>query len=192
MARNLLKMIPVAAALLIGGACGDSGGHSGAPVCDPSPDGGRVQLVAHEDWEVAPLEADPFAEFAPAVTQECPVDARLLEDFSGTLSYSVRTLDCGYTTVEQPSLVDTCAGDTLYVWIWHFALTAPENATAHLAVQIGDDRVWEKAIPIPSDSGLFTDRVPLTKDYPAGTPVYFHVRNHGSNSYNLLELSLER
>lgn len=184
-----LRYIALAIALALAGCAGDSG--SGA-TCHPNPDGSRVQLVAHVDWEVAPLDEDPFAAYAPAVTEACPVDARLIEDFSGTLSYSVRTSDCSYTTVRQPSLVDVCAGDTLYVWLWHFALTAPEGATAHLAVQIGGDLVWEQAVPIPSESGLFTDRVPLAADYPAGTPVYFHVRNHGANSYNLLELSLDR
>lgn len=34
------------------------------------------------------------------------------------------------------------------------------------------------------------DCVPLPEDVPASTPIYFHVRNDGANSDELLELSV--
>ncbi len=57
-------------------------------------------------------------------------------------------------------------------------------------MQIGDRMLWTDTRPIPGPAGLEATRVPLPEDVPAGTPIFFHVRNHGQNSYELLELSI--
>ena len=68
----------------------------------------------------------------------------------------------------------------------HFPLTAPEQSTARLLVQIGDSRVWERELPIPSPAAEIVEAWEADADYPAGTPVLFHVSNHGNNEYDLI------
>ncbi|TNF28224.1 MAG: hypothetical protein EP329_18255 [Deltaproteobacteria bacterium] len=167
----------------------DAGGASGVVCADDA--GGNVALVDHDRWTVASAEDDPWVASRPA--EDLCTDAdHYAEDFAGTYSYAIQTGPrCGYVTVVQPSLAGACAGQTLYVWLWHFQLTAPDPGEAHVAVRIGDREVWAATLPIPSESGLFAEEIPLPADVPAGTPVYYHVDNHGSNSYNLLEVSLK-
>jgi len=179
------------ASLLAAAACGDEPGPEPEPEprCAESVDGGNIQLVDHTLWTETTPEDDPFVAFRPAELH-CPPYARRPEDFAGRLTYTVESFACSYTTVQQPLLDDACAGRPFYVWLWHFSLTAPADSTAHLAVQIGDTLLWEASLPIPSASGLFTDTLALPERFPAGTPIYFHLRNHGANTYNLIELSL--
>ena len=170
-------------------ACGDDAGTKKL-VCSPPAEGESRMLVDHDLWRLATAEEDPWAEFRPGPDIACPDDARKTEDFAGTYAYSVITTSCSYTTIVQETIADACAGEDLYVWLWNYALTAPEDATAHLGVQIGDTLIWEDTRAIPGPAALEATRVPLPEDGPAGTPIYFHVRNHGSNSYELLELSI--
>lgn len=179
----------LAVALAATTGCSDA---SPALACEANADGSNVLLVDHDLWIVAAPDADPFAQHRPADDISCPPDDRLAEDFAGTYSYAITTTGCPYTTVLQPSLRDACAGETLYVWLWHFELTAPDPGVAHLAVEVGGDLIWSKTLPIPGPSGLIADEVALPADIPAGTPIAFHLRNHGANSYNLLELSIKR
>lgn len=157
-------------------------------VCVPLAVGRRHALVDFAQFEVASPEEDPWAEFRPPDVA-CPATARGPEAFGDLPAYAIVTTACPYTTVVQPTLEDSCRGDTLFIWIWRFALTGPEGATAHIGIQIGDEPVWEVAVPIPADSDLIVENIPLTRDHPVGTPIYLHVRNHGSNSYELLGLA---
>lgn len=184
---TLSLAVAVALAALVG--CADP---APALVCEPNADGSNALLVDHDLWVLATPDEDPFAADRPADDISCPPDDRLAEEFAGTYSYAVTTTGCPYTTVTQPSLRDACAGETLYVWLWHFELTAPDPGSAHLAVEIGGDLVWSKTLPIPGPSGLIADEIMLPTDVPTGTPITFHLRNHGSNSYNLLEISVKR
>jgi len=187
-----LQPLALAGALLLfalpGAGC-DSDSSSGA-ACAATADG-NVALVNHDAWQVAPADVDPWGALRPA-EDGCTTADRYPEDFAGTYSYAIETGPrCGYTTVVQPALSDACAGQTLYVWLWHFGLTAPDPGEAHIAVKIGDFDAWSATLPIPSESGLFTEEITLPVDVPAGTPIYYHVDNHGSNSYNLLEVSIK-
>lgn len=169
----------------LGVGCGDDAGL----VCAPVAAGASRMLVDHDRWQLAPPEDDPWVEFRPADIT-CPDRARQPEDFLGTYAFGVLTADCPYTTVEQPAVADACKGETFYVWIWNYELTGPVGATAHLAVEVGGEVLWQADKPIPGPSGLVTERIVLDRDVPKGTPIRYHVRNHGSNSYELLELSI--
>jgi len=169
-------------------ACGDAGPDK--LVCEPVAEGQSRMLVDHDQWRVATTQEDPWAAHRPGEDIACPDDSRKTEDFAGTYAYAVITTNCGYTTVVQETIADACAGEDFYVWLWNYALTAPEDATAFLGVQIGDTLIWEDTRAIPGPSALEATRVKLPEDVPAGTPIYFHVRNHGANSYELLELSI--
>jgi hypothetical protein len=183
--------VPALALLATGlvSGCGDDAG-SEPLVCVRPASGESRMLVDHDKWRLATLEEDPWSDFRPTEDIACPEGARKTEDFAGTYAYSVITTSCGYTTVVQETVANACKGEDLYVWLWNYALTAPENATAQLGVQLGDTLIWSDTRPIPGPSALEATRVALPEDVPAGTPIYFHVRNHGSNSYELLELSI--
>lgn len=169
-------------------ACDD--GAAGPLVCEPPAEGTSRMLVDHDQWRLATAAEDPWREFRPADDIACPSGARKAEDFSGHYAYSVTSTSCPYTTVVQATIADACKGEDLYVWIWNYALVADEPATATMGVQLGDRMIWTDTRPIPGPAGLEATRVPLPEDVPAGTPIFFHVRNHGQNSYELIELSI--
>lgn len=168
-------------------ACEDDPVDAGLK-CTPVIDGESRPLVDHALWVSATVEEDPFAEHRPA-DLDCE-SAGKLEDFAGSPALEVNTAACGYTTVVQPTLAPACQGETFFVWLWNYALTAPDGGTAFLAVQVGDDLVWQGQRAIPSPANLTYDHLTLPRDVPAGTPIYFHVRNHGLNQYELLDLSI--
>ena len=80
--------------------------------------------------------------------------------------------------------------DVLELRLWHSNLEADEPAEAHAALRIADELVWEDYIPIPTDSAMMTARIEHHPAFAQGAPVVFHLHNHGSNSWNLLEVSV--
>jgi hypothetical protein len=49
--------------------------------------------------------------------------------------------------------------------------------------------VLDERIPIPRPGGLIARQRTLERALPAGAPVYFHLHNHGANSWSLVEVS---
>ncbi len=166
--------------------CDDGAPATPALRCEPVLVGAPRPLIHHDNWRVATPEEDPWLEHRPADIT-CPAEARKPEDFAGTYAYSITTVACPYTTMVQETLADACKGETFYVWLWNYGLTAPENATAHIGVQLGST-VFAATRAIPSPSALTAETLILEEDVPKGTPIFFHVRNHGANSYELLDL----
>jgi hypothetical protein len=103
--------------------------------------------------------------------------------------FSVDTGACTYITARQPALRDVAQGETLVARVWHFALNAGEAAEAHVALRIGDTTVLDQTVPIPSAGGLIAVSETAPRAFEAGTPVFFHLHNHGDNSWSLVELS---
>ena len=100
---------------------------------------------------------------------------------------------CNWLTLEQPSLRAIQAGDQVEVRTRHAALTAPatDPATrARMSFVIGDQIAFDYNTLIPSASKFSTNVWTASKDYPAGTPLLFHVENHGSNEYMLIEVNI--
>jgi hypothetical protein len=173
--------------LLLANACDDEGGTSNR--CEPAPANTLVTLIDHTTWRLAETAEDPWTEFRPD-NIDCDAEGRKAEDFAGIMSFGVDTSFCAYTTVVQTTRAPLCAGEGLYVWLWRFALTGPEGAEAHIEVRLGNDPAWSATVPIPAESALVALTVPMPNaPYPAGTPIWFHVRNHGNNNYQLLDLA---
>lgn len=147
----------------------------------------RFPLVDHQEWTpVAPAD-DPF--------DDRPTDAVCekgegwdVELFDVESTLGVDTNFCDYLTVAQPLLVDVPEGGTVELRLWHFALVG--EGEAHIAVRVGDVMLWETRVPIPGDSQLIFDSIEAPQALGAGTPVYFHLHNHGNNTYNLVDLVL--
>lgn len=146
--------------------------------------GSARSLVAPEAW--APTEAaeDPFADERPD-----PVECALGWAVE-TGAFEVDTELCLYGAFVQPSLAEIRAGETIELVVLHDALYASQPATAHLAIALGDRIAWETTLPIPSEPGLLRPSWTATADMAAGTAVHFHVHNHGTNNYRLIDLTV--
>jgi hypothetical protein len=170
------------------GAAGCSDGEEASPGETQPRFRERTSLIDHERFELLAAARDPFDD-RPSAAHECPSTAYFAEDLGGERVFSVYTDGCSYATFMTPSLVPVKRGEFLNARLWHFALIAPDTAEAHLVVSIDGGSGVEERIPIPKESALIRQSWQAPQDHPAGTPVYFHVHNHGNNEYLLIELS---
>lgn len=138
-------------------------------------------------WMQVAADADPLVAHRPADVT-CPLGAWLLEPEG----LEVNTQSCNYGSFGQPSLVEVVPGARLVGSLYHFDLIAAEPATAHVALVIGEALVWEQEVTIPGPANAFTIDVPASFAAPVGTPVNFHLHNHGQNTWTFGVLQVER
>lgn len=147
---------------------------------------GVVTVAGVEGWAPVEAGADPFEDRPEAVS--CPAHGYRPE----VTLFEVQTDVCRYGTFAQAVPVALRAGDVLRTTVWHLNLWAGEPAEAHIALRIGDVALWEVFVAIPSREAAYPVEVALPVDVPAGTPLYFHLHNHGANSYRLLGVEAVR
>jgi hypothetical protein len=151
----------------------------------PDPEPSWVPLVLAEEWQPAP--ADPMASHAGADAIACGE-----QDWHAELAgLEIETTRCNYTAVEQPLLADLVQGDELRVRVWWQTLVSPAPVEGHLALFVGDALVWEEHVAIPGPAAARDVDLVSPVSEPAGTPVTFHLHNHGSNTWNLNEFALQ-
>ncbi len=98
---------------------------------------------------------------------------------------------CRYGAFSQPALAPIRIGDTVDFLLLHENLVSSKpGSQAHVAIALGEDIVYEVRIDIPAEADFLDEQWVSTLDVPEGTPVHFHVHNHGINSYRLAELSV--
>lgn len=154
-----------------------------------------LSLVDHTMWTLLDADEDPFYSNVgridvPAV---CGSAATNFEKFGQEPSVNLDTRFCNWGTLMQASLLDIESGDPIAFRVWHFMQDSIGGATqAYLAIRISDTIVWNDTLPLPATGGLFYETIAAPLDAPAGTPVYWHVHNHGANQYNLIELSVQK
>lgn len=151
----------------------------------PDASGAPVALVVHDVWQPVSSSADPF-EDRPAVVECEQGSGWAAEQLDGVDTLGVDMHHCNYFVASQPLIGDVAAGDTIGIRAWHYALTG--SGEAHLALQIGDERLFERRIPIPADSQLIVQNVVAPRAFSVGERVLFHAHNHGDNSYNLIDV----
>jgi hypothetical protein len=200
--------------LTFASACNGSGSTADAALCEA-----KLSLVDQHLWTLLPDGTDPFRPPLPDGGQDagdgadaglpgdagdagaggsewgrgpCPETEMRYEDFGGEDSLTVYTRVCSWTTVEQPSLVSIQGGEPLNIRIWYFSQTTTEVAEALVLVAADDAPFWQATVPLPSESGLLFETFNAPADVLAGRPVRWHLRNHGSNSWNFLELTVTR
>lgn len=176
-----------AIAVLISG-CGEAAAPAGTLDAGAGAESwsGRVAIAALESWVPVAAEHDPFADRPGAVN--CPPQGYRTE----LTWFEVATDRCPYATFAQPLPVELRAGDVLRTTVWHLVLWAPEVAEGHVALGLGDRLLWEEFVPIPRTEAAYAIEVTVPVDVPAGTPIYFHLHNHGANSWRLLDVVAER
>jgi hypothetical protein len=163
----------------------------GAEVSMPPPAdvdaGAGTSLIGHQYWSQLRAPQDPFDDRpADAGCNRAGVMPELLAE---ELVISVDTGACGYITMAQPTLRDIAEGETIKVRLWHFELSAPRPAFAHAAVMVDGLHVLDEQIPIPSPGGLLVRELKAPRAIAAGADVYFHLHNHGANSWSLVDVS---
>lgn len=134
---------------------------------------------------VSGADDDPFVDRRPDAI-ECGLSGWLIEP-EGT---EVDTGRCNYITLRQPTRLEIRRGDTLRIVFFHFDLTSADPAEGYAAVSVGEDPVWSYTTPVPSPAGFFEDEVTVDARVPSGTPLYFHVDNHGQNTWVLAAVEL--
>lgn len=165
----------------------------GCPADDaPPPDEPLpVRLARVDQWtRVTDAEIDLFDEGRPEGLVCDEVMGYGLEDFGADLVFEVQTDLCDWFTGTQPTIEPIAPGDTVSIRVWHYELVAEVDAEAYVALAIGDTVVWEETMPIPSEAALVEAEVEMTRALPAGTPMQFHVHNHGPNSWELFDVMI--
>jgi len=191
---------------------GSNGGSAG--VTDPGPLVDNTKWVPSEQGaeffgarpegavcELTPINCDEFpwpeddcVDFAPTSTCIAAFVPECLDAFT-VLAVYTRMPDglsplCNWITLEQPSLRAIRAGDQVEVRARHSQLTAPVPGEARMGFVVGDEQLLDYSVTIPSDFEFPNAVWTAPRDYPAGTPLLFHVDNHGQNEYMLIEANV--
>ena len=194
--------VRAAAVLVVVAAASGSAGASCAPppVCQV-----KESLVDHDAWTLVAFADDPWRDVAPPLTSKdagvdetsdalvpCDETDVSAEPLSLEPSLQLSTQYCSWLTVEQPLRVAVRAGEPIHTRLWYFQQTSYPAATAEIALTIDDDAFFEESLPIPAPAGLFGGDFDAPADAPQGTPIRWHVGNHGGNTWNLIELTVLR
>ena len=155
---------------------------------DVTPDA-RLQfsyLVVADAWRRVAFEDDPFE---PPSDATCD-DARGIRENQLSLepTLEIETTFCGWGTVTQLTTVAVHEGDPINYRVWHFELIGDTDAVVR--IRLGDWDLLDETIAQPRDAQLLAQTIASPADFPAGTPVLFHVHNHGANEYSMIELSV--
>jgi hypothetical protein len=165
------------------GAC--SSGDHGNTASERSE---KAVLVEPDSWTLTTDADDPFAADKPDGAT-CDSLGYGPEDYEGELALFVDTGACDFATFEQPALAPVAKGERVRLRLYHYDLTAPEAAQAHVALLFGNEVQWQKDFDIPSGAELVNTHWKATRALEKGDPVRFHVGNHGDNNWVLLEVS---
>ncbi|HEY6131367.1 MAG TPA: hypothetical protein VIV27_05075 [Halioglobus sp.] len=144
----------------------------------------RIPLVEALAWDVQPKNRDVFPDHRPAEVN-CPRETGWLVEEDAV---EVRTEFCNYLSISQQGLLDLDAGTTLELAMSHSKLSFDTPATAHVAVSVGGQPVWETTVDIPSDSGILKQKLELPIAMHRGDPIEVHLHNHGSNAWTIHSL----
>jgi hypothetical protein len=161
------------------------------PVADVS-EKVQVELVDNRLWVRVTGNDDPWDGTKSDDVDACEEPDLSVEELDDGPWFDMTTKGCAYLTVHQKLKHDVPKDALLTLRIWHYKITVWEG-TFHLAYQIGTEPPpeWEVQKEVPAESGLIYEQWHASRDYLAGDDVYFHLANHGDNSWSLIEFSAE-
>jgi len=175
----------IIAALLSVVCCADT--PTTDPVAPPTPASGA--WVNPFDWALADPDSNPFADLRPEGT-ECAAEAHGAEELAGLWVYSIDTATCPWVTLRQPTALPAYPGDHIQASVWHFSLTAAAPATALVGFALAEGALMTAEEAIPGEARLLTLGHVVVEAIPTGTDLYFHLHNHGANSWHLVDVQL--
>lgn len=145
----------------------------------------KRDLVDNSVWQLVPADEDPFGDLRVAPADCNPlgitVEAGVLE---------IQTDVCSFATVKQTALARSRNGHRLDILAYHSALFSEPEATGYIAVQIGETLVWEQTVAIPGDADVYANTFDMYPEIDEETSIFFHVHNHGANSWKLAHVRL--
>lgn len=167
-------------------ACGSADGTEGGDI-----KGADTQVlpeleIGAESWAGASPAEDPFIEFEDGRLRCSPFAFRLEANW-----LEVTTTDCNYATLVYRFGRDVAAGDVLRGEIAWATLASLEPAVGNLAfATVRDGVLWTHEVSIPGEADIVRVEFTIGQAAPAGSALYFHVRNHGYNAWQLSPLTL--
>jgi len=103
----------------------------------------------------------------------------------------VTTTDCNYATLVYRFSREVLAGDVVHGEVAWATLASVEPAIGTLAFATARDGVlWTHEVSIPSEADIVEVEFTIGQAAPVGSALYFHVRNHGYNAWQLSPLTL--
>ena len=149
-----------------------------------------IALSAH-DYRLLAVDEDPFYDASDATITPCQAESDVrVETLGLEPSVTVETTSCNHATVMQRLPVLLHAGSRMHTRIWYYSQSSFEGAVAYVRLRFDDEDIVSRDVAIPSESALISEDAVMPHEMPVGTPVSFHIGNHGDNSWNLLEVSL--
>ncbi|MEM9455421.1 MAG: hypothetical protein AAGF11_14660 [Myxococcota bacterium] len=140
----------------------------------------RWEPILHSDrWTLSTADQDPLPQHRRRAEVLCGTPDVQVEG----AAFEISTAECNYASLTQPALRGVEAGAWLEVPIWWQTLLADEPAEAHLALLVGPELVWEEVVEIPGPADVRDLQVLSPLTFAAGTPITFHVHNHGTNTW---------
>jgi hypothetical protein len=156
------------------------GSESPEPVSEPP-----LELPA-EGWSSAAVAEDPFVEFSEGRVRCSPFAFRLEASW-----LEVTTTDCNYATLVYRFPREVAVGDVIVGEVAWATLASVEPAIGTLAfATLRDGVLWTHEVSIPGEADIVEVEFMLGQPAPAGSALYFHVRNHGYNAWQLSPLVL--
>lgn len=161
---------------------------------EPLPDVAPVThpLVDNFGWtEVAPGPDDPWYADNQEVANRCDVDKVKVEELPEGPWYELVTTKCAYHTARIPLPMDVPAGAEILLRIWHFKMLVAEGPfTVVVAVGEPPEVIHKEVINAPNtESGLIHPTFKAVRAWKKGEPIWWHLRNHGDNTWGFIELS---
>ncbi len=145
-------------------------------------------LVTAEGWRaIEDASRDPLSEHRPD-----EVICTRLGWYPEDETLEVDTSACNYLSIEHGLLEAVEPGDVLRLELWWQTLISLEPAEGHLALWIDGEQVWEERVTIPGNADARDVELTMDRSAPAGAPVVFHLHNHGTNTWRLRGLSVQR
>lgn len=161
-------------------ACSGTGQAPAVPADSGAP--ARGNLLAVERFASPEPTLDP-----EALHREngCVLGAPRVED--GTLE--LETGDCVFHWVGVPLVDSVAPGESLTLVTTHSALAARTPGEAHLRIDLDDETLLDRRIPIPSADALDIVPVTTTSAHGAGARLRVHLHNHGANNWRVVSLT---
>ena len=149
---------------------------------------GATPIAHAARWEPLDLSEDPIASSSLGVETQCGEESLTVELTDDGLYLDLDTTACDWLTVTQSSTAPLQKGDMLRIWAFRWPMVVAEGEGL-ISLSAGEPplTLWEARPLLPQErSELYYEDVPVMSAVPSGTPLYWHVSNHGQNVWSLL------
>ena len=104
------------------------------------------------------------------------------------LDIEIDTGACNYVALGQPLRYRLLPGDEIRMVVWHYPLTSTLPASAHVALLLDGELLWQRDVPIPNPADLYDTTVTVPREVQAGSRLVLHLHNHGANQWRVQPL----